>query len=162
MIQMRKSLRWFIILFLYIVGLFSSCNPCARLQQRCPPSAIHTVDTIQIVQVKVDTFLTIQTDTSRVLIYIDCDSLNQPQIKEIHNTPGNKIHTKVKYVPHYIEVTSTIDSFSVYFSYYNTHYRSTKSTTIQPQQTSRVFNGWVILGIVLILAVLLFVLIKFK
>jgi len=161
MSPIKKCLYWAVLAC--IGALLVGCNPCVRLQQKCPPTAIISTDTIMIEQVKVDTFITVQSDTSKVLIYIDCDSLNQPQIKEISNTPGKKVHTKIKYIPHYIEVTSSIDSFNVYLSYYNTHYRSIKTTTITHRQpTSRVFNVWVILGITFILALFLFLLIKLK
>jgi len=138
------------------------CNPCVRLQQKCPSAAIVTTDTIMIEQIKIDTFITVQSDTSKVLIYIDCDSLNQPLIREIQNTSGKKIQSQVKYIPHYIEIISTIDSFNVYLSYYNTHYRSIKTTTLYPQQTKRTFTGWVLIGITFIVALFLFLLIKIK
>jgi len=157
---MKKSLYW--ALLACTGALLMGCNPCVRLQQKCPPASIITTDTIMVEQVKVDTFITVQSDTSRVLIYIDCDSLNNPQIKEIQTTPGKKINTQVKYIPHYIEITSTIDSFNVYLTYYNTHYRSTKTTTLYPQKPNRTFNGWVLIGITFIVALFLFLLIKIK
>ena len=156
----KKCLYWAVLAC--TGALLLGCNPCVRLQQRCSPAAINTVDTILIEQVKVDTFLTIQSDTSKVLIYIDCDSLNQPLIREIQNIPGNKITSQVKYIPHYIEITSTIDSFNIYLSYYNTHYRSIKTTTLYPQQSKRTFTGWVLIGITFIVALFLFLLIKIK
>jgi len=156
----KKCLYWAVLAC--IGALLLGCNPCVRLQQKCPPAAIVSTDTILIEQVKVDTFIMVQSDTSKVLIYIDCDSLNQPQIKEIQNISGKKIQSQVKYIPHYIEIISTIDSFSVYLSYYNTHYRSTKTTTLYPQQPKRTFTSWVIIGITFIVALFLFLLIKIK
>jgi len=156
----KKCLYW--ALLACTGALLSGCDPCTHLQRRCPPAAIISTDTILIEQVKVDTFLTIQSDTSKVLIYIDCDSLNQPQIKEIQNTPGKKIQSQIKYIPHYIEITSTIDSFNVYLSYYNTHFKSIKTTTLVPQQPKRAFTGWVLIGITFIVALFFFLLIKIK
>jgi len=157
---MKKCLYW--VVLACTGALLMGCNPCVRLQQKCPSAAIVTTDTIMIEQIKIDTFITVQSDTSKVLIYIDCDSLNQPLIREIQNTSGKKIQSQVKYIPHYIEIISTIDSFNVYLSYYNTHYRSIKTTTLYPQQTKRTFTGWVLIGITFIVALFLFLLIKIK
>jgi len=83
---------------------------------------------------KIDTFYQQLPDSAKSIIYINCDSLNNPQIYKAYTTQGEKLKMDFRFgdsglttseknrgllVPLYVDCK--IDSNKVTFSYFNTH-----------------------------------------
>ena len=81
--------------------------------------------------IKIDTFFTQLADSAKSIIYINCDSLNNPQVNKSYITQGNNLKINYKFedkidnkqknknIPLYIDCK--IDSNRIAFSYFNNH-----------------------------------------
>jgi len=97
---------------------------------------------------KIDTFYQQLPDSAKSIIYINCDSLNNPQIFKAYTTQGEKLKMHFRFgdsslttteknrrisIPLYVDCK--IDSNKVAFSYFNTHKEKFISKSIDSSET---------------------------
>jgi len=95
---------------------------------------------------KIDTFYQQLSDSAKSIIYINCDSLNNPNISKAYTTQGEKLKMNFKFgdsglttkeknqnIPLYIDCK--IDSNKVAFSYFNTHKEKFISKLVDTSET---------------------------
>lgn len=126
---MKKFFKIFsFILLLQIMA----CKPTALITSSDTTIKVKDSITEKEWVVRIDTFFQQVSDSAKTIIYIDCDSLNNPNINSFNTTQGDKLKIDFKFgdsglttkeknrlTPLY--VNCKIDSNKVAFSYFNTH-----------------------------------------
>lgn len=109
-----------------------ACKPTALITSSDTTIKVKDSITEKEWVVRIDTFFQQVSDSAKTIIYIDCDSLNNPNINSFNTTQGDKLKIDFKFgdsglttkeknrlTPLY--VNCKIDSNKVAFSYFNTH-----------------------------------------
>ncbi len=130
---MKKTIK--ILVFISILFMIA-CKPTSHISKT--ETTVKTKDTISVKEflTKIDTFYSIPADSAKTIIYINCDSLNNPVINGSFTNQGKNIKIDYQFkndnvsktnqkIPLY--VNCKIDSSMVAFSYYNTHKETFKS-----------------------------------
>lgn len=128
--QMKKIIK--ILAFISVLFVIA-CKPTSHIGKT--ETLVNTKDTVSIKEyvTKVDTFYSVPADSAKSIIYINCDSLNNPVISEGFTDQGKGIKMNYHFkddidisktkknqkIPLY--VNCKIDSSMVAFSYFNTH-----------------------------------------
>ena len=82
-------MKWTILISIGIISILASCNPCRRLQKRCPP-VIH--DSI-IETIKLDTLILVSpAETLYLSLPVEADLSD---LIIVNDTPGPKLDLKV-------------------------------------------------------------------
>lgn len=129
----------FVILLVCLLSLQS----CSRRQY--PPSATNTTSVTTVTEVRRDTVITVQPDSSILQALIECDSTGRAYLKEIDQLKSAaNLHQSLHLEDNVLTATAVIDSMDIYLTYKD-RYRTTTNTTTETQTitvTTNILKPW--------------------
>lgn len=146
-----------IVCFLFLVGCRTS-TPTTKTDIK----TIIQIDTTIVF----DTIVTIRPDSSLLMLYAECDSNNSLLLSELSSIQGDRAKIKYKYVDKYIYIDCLCDSLEVEIEQQKTINKYITEQYIEQQKTITEKDsfikrlGWICVGMVMMLIVMLILLLK--
>lgn len=120
-----------------------SMTSCSRRQY--PPTATATTSVTTITEVRHDTIVTIQPDSTMIQALIECDSTGQAYLREINQLKASDhLHQNLHLEDNILTATATVDSMDIYLTYKD-RYQTTTNTTTETRTvtvTTNILKPW--------------------
>lgn len=129
----------FVVLLVWLLSLQS----CSRRQY--PPSATNTTSVTTVTEVRRDTVITVQPDSSILQALIECDSTGRAYLKEIDQLKSSaNLHQSLHLEDNVLTATAVIDSMDIYLTYKD-RYQTTTNTATETRTvtvTTNILKAW--------------------
>ncbi len=128
--------------FILLAWLLSLAS-CSRRQY--PQTATATTSVTTITEIRRDTVITVQPDSSILQALIECDSTGRAYLKEIDQLKSSAtLHQNLHLQDNVLTATAAVDSMDIYLTYKD-RYQTTTNTTTETRTvtvTTNILKPW--------------------